>query len=206
MNIQKDKFVCRSDLGTIILAYFQSKSLNYTAINLLLQKLSTSTIYTRNYTTLQSSVKYLRAITMCTAFTLNVCETIALLFSLGTCIIQIQSVRVNFACTKKFYNLSAEAIINVRNARQCARCAIFLSKIKQAPFYCRLAKGFTLLRIIQNQFRILLELRIVLASIFQQRELQISCRLCNNCQKHFWLWKVWSLLLFTKFLWCYKST
>ena len=71
-----------------------------------------------------------------------------------------------FCLHKKIFNLSAEAIINVLNARQCVRCAIFLSKIKQAPFYCRLAQGFTLLRKIQNQFRILLELRIVLASIF----------------------------------------
>ena len=42
--------------------------------------------------------------------------TIALLFSLGTCIVQIQSVWVNFACTKRLFNLSAEAIINARNA------------------------------------------------------------------------------------------
>ena len=44
LNIQKDGFVYRSDLETIILAYFPSKSLNYTAINLFLQKLSTLTI------------------------------------------------------------------------------------------------------------------------------------------------------------------
>ena len=43
--------------------------------------------------------------------------TIALIFSRGTCIVRIQSVRVNFACTKSFFNLSAAAIFNVP---QCA--------------------------------------------------------------------------------------
>ena len=65
--------------------------------------------------------------------------TIALLFSLGTCIVQIQSVWVNVACTKSFFNLSAEAIIIARNARLCAKCAIFLLKVKVIPFSCRLA-------------------------------------------------------------------
>ena len=45
----------------------------------------------------------------------------------------------NFAGTKRVFNLSAETIIDVRNARLCARCAIFLLKIKQIPFSCRLA-------------------------------------------------------------------
>ena len=72
--------------------------------------------------------------------------TIALLISLGTCIDRIQSVRVNFACTKRHFDLSAEPIIIVRNERPCARCAIFFLKIKQIPFSCRLVKGFTFLK------------------------------------------------------------
>ena len=73
-STQIDKFVYRSDLETTNLAYFPSKSLNYTAINLFLQKLSTVTIAkftisARTDITLQTSVKYLRAITMCSAFT-----------------------------------------------------------------------------------------------------------------------------------------
>ena len=61
-------------------------------------------------------------------------KTIAFLFSLGTCIFQIQSVRVKFACIKRLFNLSAKAIINVRNARLCARSPIFCLKVKQFPF------------------------------------------------------------------------
>ena len=102
---------------------------------------------------------------MCSAFTPIVAMAIALLFSLGTCIVQIQSVQVDFACTKSFFKLSEEAIINARNARLCVRCALFLLKIKQIPFSCRLVKGFTFLKRAANQFKMLLEMSIVLATI-----------------------------------------
>ena len=52
--------------------------------------------------------------------------TLALFFSLDTCHVQIQSVQVDFACTKGIFNLSAEAIINARNARLC--------QIRKIPF------------------------------------------------------------------------
>ena len=173
LHIPVDKFVYPPpppDLETTILVYFPSKSLNYTAINLFLQKFSTLTIVkftisTRTDITLQTNVKYSRAITMCSAFTPIVAMTIALLFSLGTYHVKIQSVQVDYACTKRLFNLSAEAFIKARNAGLCARCAIFLLKIKQIPFSCRLVKGFTFLKRSQNQFKILLEMSIVLASI-----------------------------------------
>ena len=91
--------------------------------------------------------------------------TKALLFSLGTCIVQIQSVWVNFACTKRLFNLLAEAIINVRNVGLCARCATLLLKIKQFPSSYRFPMGFTFLKRAQNQFETSLEMFIVLASI-----------------------------------------
>ena len=74
LNIQIDKFVYHSDSKTIIFAYFPSKSSNYTAINFCFHKLSKLTIViftisTRTAITLQTSVEYLRAITMCSAFT-----------------------------------------------------------------------------------------------------------------------------------------
>ena len=61
LNIQTDKFVHRSVLETTILAFFPSKILNYTAISLFLQKLSTLTIAkltvsTRTVIALQTSV------------------------------------------------------------------------------------------------------------------------------------------------------
>ena len=68
-------------------------------------------------------------------------------------------------CPNTNFNLLAEAIVNVRNVGLCARCAIFLLKIKQIPFSCRLVEGYTLLKRAQNQFKMLLEMSIVLASI-----------------------------------------
>ena len=62
LNIQIDKFVYHSNMETTFLVYFPSKCLNYTAIILFLQKLSTLTIVrftisTRTDITLQTSVK-----------------------------------------------------------------------------------------------------------------------------------------------------
>ena len=81
---------------------------------------------------------------------------------IGTCIVQIQGVRVNFARTKRLFNISAETIINVRNARVCARCAFSL-KIKRIPFSCSLVKWFTFVKRIQSQVKMFLEMCVVLA-------------------------------------------
>ena len=73
LNIQIDNVVYRSDSKTIFPS-FPSKSLNYPAINLYSQKLSTLTVAnfttsTRTDKTLQIILKCLRAITMCSTFT-----------------------------------------------------------------------------------------------------------------------------------------
>ena len=145
---------------------FSIRKFEHSVINSFLQKLSTwvtvkSNISARIDILLPTSATFLRAITMCSAFTPTVGMTIALSFSVETCIVRIQSVWVNFACTKRLFNLSAEAIINVRNARRCVRCAIFLLKNKQTPLSCRLVKVFTFLKRIENQFKMLLEMCIV---------------------------------------------
>ena len=145
---------------------------------------------------------------MCSAHSfLVVGMTIALLFSLRTCIVQIQNFWVKFACTKRLFNLSAEAIINVRKVGLCARCAIFLLKTKQIPFSCRLVKGFTFLKRDQNQFKMLLEMSIVLASfvptesnanpLVVMQQLRDPFMLVESVEPGCW---------FTKFLFCYKST
>ena len=74
LNIQTYKFVYRFTLETTILASFPSKSLSRTVISSHSQKLSTLNIAkfttsTKTDITLQTSVKLLRAITMCTTFT-----------------------------------------------------------------------------------------------------------------------------------------
>ena len=121
--------------------------------------------------------------------------TIALLFSLGTCIVQIQSVQIGFACTKRLLKHLAEAIINVRNVGLCTRCAMFLLKIKEVPSSCRLVKGFTFMKRAQSQFKKLLEISIVLASIVSTDRNGIYWWLCNNSEIHLCLWRVWSLVV-----------
>ena len=123
--------------------------------------------------------------------------TIALLFSLETCIVQIQSVRVDFVCTERLFNLDAEVIINDPNGRLCARRAIFFLKNKQFHFSCHLVKGCRFLKRDQSQFKMLLcYWRCVLSwrVLSQQREMRIYWWLCNNSEIHLWLWKVWSLV------------
>ena len=95
-------------------------------------------------------------------------------------------------------------IINVHKARLCARCAIFLSEIKQFPFSCRLAKEFTILKRIQNQFKVLLEMCIFLASIVPtERNANPLLQLRHPFMV---LESVEPGCLFTKFFFCYKST
>ena len=114
---------------------------------------------------LLTSVTFLRAITMCSAFTPDCGYNNSTIILRGTCMVQKRSIRVNFACTKRLFNLSAELIINARNAHLCVRCKLFFSQIKQIPFSCRLVNGFTFLKRIENQFKLLLEMCIVLTSI-----------------------------------------
>ena len=133
--------------------------------------------------------------------------TIAPLFSLGTCIVQLQSVRVKFAGTRRLFNFSAEAIINVRNMSVCATCAKFLVKIKQFPFSCRLVKGFTFLKRAQNQFKMSLEMCIVLASIVPtERNANLLVFMWQLRDSFLVVESVEPGCLFTKFLLCYKST
>ena len=124
--------------------------------------------------------------------------TKALLISLGTCIFRIPSVRINFVCTKRLFNLSAEAIINVHNAGLCARCAIFFLKIKKILFcivwprclhFGRESKINS-----RNYWRCLLYWQI----LFQQREMRISGLLGINSEIHLWSWKLWSLVVFSQ--------
>ena len=87
-----------------------------------------------------------------------------------------------------------EAIINVRNARLCAGCAIFLLKIKQIPFFVVWSRGLHYWR--ESKINSSCYWRCVLSwrVLFQQIEMRISWRLCNNSEIHLWLWKVWSLV------------
>ena len=129
------------------------------------------------------------------------------LLSLGTCIAQTQSVWVNSACTKRLFNLSAEAIFNVRNVRLCVRCAIFLLMVKQIPFSCRLVEGFIFLMRVPKQFTMLLEMSIVLASIVSTERNADLLVVMQQLRDPFKVVEsVEPGCLFTKFLLSYRST
>ena len=121
--------------------------------------------------------------------------TKALLFSLGTCAVQIQSVQLDFACTKRLFNRFAEAIINVRNVGLWVRCAIFLLKIKEVPFSCRLVKGLHFSREPKISSRCYWRCLLSWQVFFQQREMRISWWLGSNSETHLCLWKVWNLVV-----------
>ena len=131
---------------------------------------------------------------MCSAFPLIVGMTIALLLSLGTCILQKQSIWVNNACTGRLFNLLAEAIINISSVGLCVRCAIFLLKIKQILFSCRLVKGYTFLKRLQNQLKMFLEMCIVLASIVPTERNASLLTVMQQLPDPLRLWKIWSLV------------
>ena len=126
---------------------------------------------------------------------LIVAMAIALIFSLGTCIVQIQSVRVNIACTKRFFNLSAEAIINVRKAPLCGRCAIFFWKIKKFIFLVVWSRGLRFWKECKINSRCNWRCVMSWQVLFQQREMRIFWRLCKKSEIYLWLWKVWSLVV-----------
>ena len=124
--------------------------------------------------------------------------TIVLLFSLGMCIVQIQSVWVNFACTKRLFNLLAEAIINSRKARLCVKCAIFFWRSNKFLFLIAWSWGLHFWR--ESKINSRCHWRCVLPRwvLSQQREMQIYWWLCNNSEIHLWLWQLWSLVVCSK--------
>ena len=98
-------------------------------------------------------------------------------------------------CTKRLFNLSAEAIVNIRNARLCARFALFLLEIKRIPFSCHLSRGLQFWKESKINSRWYWRYFLSRQILFQQREKWTSWRLCNNSEIHLWLWKVWSLVV-----------
>ena len=115
---------------------FPSKTLNITMINSFLQKLSTwvtakSNISTRIDFLLLTNRTLLRATTMSSALTPDCGYDNSTIILIGDVYCPNTRVRVNFACAKRLFNLSAEAIVNARKARLCVRCSNFFLKIKQ---------------------------------------------------------------------------
>ena len=84
----------------------------------------------KNRFLLPASVTFLRAITMCSAFTPDYGYDNSTFILIGDVFCGNTKCSGKFARTKGRFKLWAEAIINVRNARLCVKCAMFLLKIK----------------------------------------------------------------------------
>ena len=151
LNTQKNKFAYRSNLETTILALFSSKSLNYTTIILFLQKLSTLTfakvtISTRTDITLQTIVKKLRAITMCSAFTPDCGYDKNSIILIGDVYFPNTKCAVKHCLHKKNFSISRQKRLSMPAPRVCVSGAQNFWKIEQIVFCCRLVKGCTFLQ------------------------------------------------------------
>ena len=198
-----DKFVYQSGSETSNLAYFLSKSLNYTAMNFFLQKLSTLTIATftistRTDFTLETGVKYFRAITMCTPFTHDRgCDH-------STFILIGDVYCPNTKCLGKLC-LHKETFQSLgRSAYQYPQCES-VCQVRNFfwwsnKFLSLLAwsRGLNCWRDSKINSRCYWRCVLSWQVLFQQREMRVAWRLCNNSEIHLWLRKVWNLIVVHK--------
>ena len=168
LNIQIDKFAYGSDSEATFLAYFLSKSLNYTAINLFLQKLSTLTIAkftisTRNDMTLQTSVKEFRAITMCSAFTPDCGYDNCTINLIGDVYCPYAMWSGKLCLNKKTFQSPHRSDYQFPQSASVCQARNISFEDQTNSFLCRLVEAFTFLKRVQNQFKMLLEMCNVLA-------------------------------------------
>ena len=121
--------------------------------------------------------------------------TIALLFSLGTWIVQIQSVWVNFACTKVF-SISWQKRLSMSAMWVCVAGAQYsFRRSNNFIFLVAWSRGLQLWREPKISSRCYWICLLSWQVMFRQREMRISWWLCNNSEIHLRLWKVWSLVV-----------
>ena len=152
------------------LASFPSKSLNITVINSFLQKLSTCVsaklnISTRIDSLLHTSVTFLRAISMCSAFIPD-CgydnRTIILIWD-------VYCPKTKCSCKhclhrKTFQTLGRSYYQSPHSSSVCQVCNIPFED-QNTSFFLILVKEFTFLKRVQSRFKMLLEMCIVPVSI-----------------------------------------
>ena len=198
------KFLYHSELETTILAYFSSTTLNYAAISLFSQKLSTLTILkftisTRTDLTLQISVKYLKAFTMCSALTPDCGH------ENNNIILNGHVYCPNTKCLGKLclYKKTFQSL--GRSDYQCPQCAS-VCQVRRIPFEDQTnsfflvawSKGLHFWREPKISSRCYWRCLLSWQVLFQQRKMRISWWLCNNSEVHLCFWKVWSLVVCSK--------
>ena len=143
--------------------------MNITVINSFLQKLSNglprNQISLRIEFLLPTSVTFLRAITMCSAFTPNCGYDNGTIILIGD-VYCPNTKRLGKICLHKktFESLGRSDYQYPQCPSVCQKRSISFEE--QTNFFaCRLVKGFTFLKKVQNQFKMFLEICIVPVSI-----------------------------------------
>ena len=191
---------------------FPSKSLNITVINSFLQKFSTWVTAKSNISTiidflLPTSVTFLGAIILSSAFTPVCVYDNGTINLIGDVYCPITKCSGKLCLHKKIFQPLGTSVY------QCPQCAS-LCPVKNIPFEsqtnsfsCRLVKAFTFLMRTRNQFKIFLEMCIVLVSIVSTERNASLLVVIKQLRDPFMLVEsVEPGCLFTKFLLCYKST
>ena len=121
--------------------------------------------------------------------------TIALLFSLETCIVQMQTVWVNFACTKNF-SISWQKRLSMSAMWVCLPGAQYpLWRTNKLLFLVSWSRSLHFWRETKVNSRCCWRCVLSWQVLSQQREMRIYWWLCNNSEIQLWLWKVWSLVV-----------
>ena len=163
LSTQLDSFVYRFDLETTILASCPSKILNYRAMNLFLQKLSTFTsakfiTFTRTQFKLQPSGQKMRAITMRSTFTSDRRYEKSNIKNNG-----------NVYCPNEKFPGKPWVQKNIsqflqRQGNQCPQCVstskVHNNSFEQQDLSISSARGFVFLKRLKKQSKILLEMCI----------------------------------------------
>ena len=190
--------------------------MNITVINSFSQKLSTwvtakSNISTRIDFLLLTSVTFLRAITMCSALTPDCGYDNSIIILIGDVFCPNTKCLGKICLHKKTFQSLG------RSDYQCPQCGPvcqvrnILFEEQTNSFILSLGQGVYIFeespKSVQDAIGDVYCPGIVLRScqvscpeqscqvLFQQREMRIYCRLCNNSEIHLWLWKVWSMVV-----------
>ena len=139
--------------------------------------------------------------------TLIVGMKITLLFSLGTCIVQIQSVWVNFACTKKTFQSLGRGDYQCPQYGSVCQLRNFPFEDQTNSFFLSLGQG------VYNFEESLKTIQDVIGDVYCPGKYCSNREKCEtfggyvtNPRSIYLVESVESNYLFTKFLLCYKST
>ena len=177
LNIQLDKFGYRSDLETTNLVFFPSKKFLQKMSNLTIAKF---TISTKTYFTLQTSVKYLKAITMCSSFTPDCGYDNSTVFLIGDvncpntkCLGKLCLHKMTFQTLGRsnYEGLQWALVFQVsKNSFEDQKNSFLVVWPRDLQFW----------RASEIDSRGCWRCELSWQVIFQEREMRISWRLCNN--------------------------